>query len=51
MVTIARITAGKGFAILSALKPAPSALRYCQFQPLGSRYMYPCNAQRYLPGP
>ena len=51
MSTIVLIIAGKGFAILSALKPTPSAPLHRPFQPLGSRYMCPCYARRYLLAP
>ena len=48
MITIVLITAGKGFDILSALKPTPLASLHCPFQPLGGHYMCPCFVGRYL---
>ena len=51
MSAIVLITAGKGFAILSSLKPIPSASRNCPFRPLGGHYMCPCYVRRYLLAP
>ena len=42
------ITAGKGFAILSALKPTPSAPQHRPFRTFGKGYVCPCYARRYL---
>ena len=51
MSMIVLITAGKGFALLSALNPKPSASRHHPFRPIGSRYLCPCCARRYLLAP
>ena len=51
MSTIVLITAGKGLAILLALKPAPSASRHCPIGTLVGRYVCPCYARRYLFAP
>ena len=51
MSTIILITAGKGFSILLALKPTPSASRHRPIRPLGGRYVCPCYARRFLLAP
>ena len=51
MSTIVLITAGKGIAILLALKPTPSASRHRPIRPLGGSYVYPSYARRFLLAP
>ena len=46
MSTIVLLTAGKGFAILAALKPTPLESRYRPFRLFGGRYVCPCYARR-----
>ena len=52
MGTIVLIPAGKGFALLLALKSTPSASRHGPLRPLGGRYVFPpCYAWRFLLAP
>ena len=51
MSTIVLIRAGKGFAILTVLKPTLLLSRHCPYRQLGGRYMCPCYARRYLLAP
>ena len=51
MSTIVLIPAGKGFAILLALKSTPSASRHRSLRPLSGRYACPLSmlGNSYLP--
>ena len=51
MSRIVLITAGKGFAILLALKSTLAASRHHPIRPLDGRYVCPCYARRFLLAP